>query len=103
MILEGIPVFPLEPYRGGDKDSGNDGGDEDNVDGVQEEDSKPPHPAFQKWLDDLMHYRAKHRGDCNVPLKYAEYPGLRNFVNRQRTEYHKLVQGKASSMMRTKV
>jgi len=98
--LRGIPGFPLEPYRRGE--GGNNNGNEDDAVGLQE-DSKPPRPAFQKWLDDLMHYRAKHGGDCNVPLKYAEYPGLGNFVNRQRTEYRKLAQGKASSMTRTKV
>jgi hypothetical protein len=28
--------------------------------------------SWQKWLDDLLHYRAKNDGDANVPLKYAE-------------------------------
>jgi len=72
------------------------------------DDSPPQHPnqhrsAFGRWIDDLMHYRAKNGGDSNVPLKYAEYPGLGNFVNRQRTEYRKLLQGKASSMTRNKI
>jgi len=84
--LEGMPTFPLVPYK---NTNNNDGSN--------------PRPAFQKWLDDLMHYRAKHSGDCNVPLKYTRYPGLGNFVNRQRTEYRKLQQGKASSMTTSKI
>lgn len=50
-----------------------------------------------------MHYRVKHSGNCNIPLKYASYPGLGNFVNRQHTGYRKLLQGKASSMTHTKI
>ena len=62
-----------------------------------------PRSSFQKWLDDLQHYRAKHNGDCNVSLKYVEYPGLGNFVNRQRSEYRKLQQGKKTSMTPSKI
>jgi hypothetical protein len=60
--------------------------------------------SWQKWLDDLLHFRAKNGGgDMNVPLKYAEYPSLGNFVNRQRTEYRKLLQGRSSSMTQNKI
>ncbi|KAL7550832.1 hypothetical protein ACHAWF_014035 [Thalassiosira exigua] len=62
--------------------------------------------AFRRWLDDLLHYRSAKGPDpakADVPLKYAEYPGLGNFTNRQRNEYRKLRRGKASSMTRTKV
>jgi len=59
--------------------------------------------SFQLWLDDLQHYRAKHDGDCNVPQKYAEFPGLGHFVNRQRTAYKKLKEGKSSSMTAIKI
>eukprot|EP00985_Skeletonema_marinoi_P031571 scaffold37727_cov103-Skeletonema_marinoi.AAC.4 len=58
---------------------------------------------WQKWLDDLMHYRAKNNGDCNVPVKFLEHPPLGNFVNRQRVEYKKMRQGKSSTMSSTKM
>mmetsp|Transcript_6594 Transcript_6594/g.12541 ORF Transcript_6594/g.12541 Transcript_6594/m.12541 type:complete len:1008 (-) Transcript_6594:383-3406(-) len=59
--------------------------------------------TWQKWLDDLTHYKAKNDGCANVPLKYVDYPSLGNFVNRQRTEYRKLMQGKSSSMTLNKM
>ncbi|KAL7510715.1 hypothetical protein ACHAXN_007613 [Cyclotella atomus] len=60
--------------------------------------------VWQKWLDDLNHYRAKSgESELNVPLKYVEYPSLGNFVNRQRTEYKKLLQGRSSSMTSSKI
>ena len=93
--------------------------------------------SWQKWLEDLMHFRSrvkygksihKHVGThpsgnpytnkadantteegedtgeyANVPLKYPTYPSLGNFVNRQRTEYRKLLLGKNSSMTQTKM
>jgi hypothetical protein len=61
--------------------------------------------SWQKWLDDLLHFRSAKSPDdtANVPLKYSEYPSLGNFVNRQRTEYRKLLQGKNSSMTQTKM
>ena len=59
--------------------------------------------SFQLWLDDLQHYRAKHDGDCNVPQKYQEYPALGHFVNRQRSAYKKLKEGKSSSMTAMKI
>lgn len=59
--------------------------------------------SFQLWLDDLQHYRAKNGGDCNVPQKYAQYPGLGHFVNRQRTAYKKLKEGKSSPMTAIKI
>ena len=93
MVLQGMQEnegFPLEPYAPA-------------ADGNKKR-VPTPRPAFQKWLDDLQHYRAKHSShECNVPLKYTEYPGLGNFVNRQRTEYRKLIQGKASSMTQSKI
>ncbi|KAL7536036.1 hypothetical protein ACHAXR_006878 [Thalassiosira sp. AJA248-18] len=100
--LESMPHFPLH-VNGSSRSNNNNNGQSSNN-----------RSAFQKWLDDLMHYRAKHAdinnkggsgitGDCNVPLKYPDYPGLGNFVNRQRTEYRKLLQGKASSMTASKI
>jgi len=59
--------------------------------------------SFQLWLDDLQHYRAKHDGDCNVPQKYAEFPALGHFVNRQRSAYKKLKEGKSSAMTAIKI
>ena len=59
--------------------------------------------SFQLWLDDLQHYRAKNGGDCHVPQKYALYPGLGHFVNRQRSAYKKLKEGKTSSMTAFKI
>lgn len=58
---------------------------------------------WQQWLDDLMHYRAKNNGDCNVLLKFPEHPSLGNFVNRQRVEYKKMRQGKPSAMTNSKI
>ncbi|KAL7501508.1 hypothetical protein ACHAWT_010082 [Skeletonema menzelii] len=57
---------------------------------------------WRKWLVDLMHYRAKNHGDCNVPLKFPEHPSLGNFVNRQRVEYNKMRQGEPSAMTNAK-
>ena len=80
--------------------------------------------SWQKWLDDLMHFRVRQvtkklklenndgleadaaeeeEEGANVPLKYPEYPSLGNFVNRQRTEYRKLLQGRNSSMTQSKM
>ncbi|KAL9182351.1 hypothetical protein ACHAXT_013003 [Thalassiosira profunda] len=87
--LEALPHFPLHRRPGGTGSLAGSGG----VAGS----------AFQRWIDDLAHFRAKNGGDCNVPLKYADYPGLGNFVNRQRTEFRKLQQGKSSSMTRSKI
>lgn len=58
---------------------------------------------WQKWLDDLMHYRAKNNGSCNVPFKFPEHPPLGNFVNKQRVEYKKMLQRKSSTMTTTKI
>ena len=58
---------------------------------------------WQTWLDDLLHYRVKNNGDCNVPLKFPEYPALGKFVNRQRVEYKKMKQGKPSTMSSAKI
>ena len=102
-LLEGVPCFPLWPYNTSNDNGNNDKSNDSDHDNDNNPPPPTPRPAFQKWLDDLMHYRAKHNGDCNVPLKYAHYPGLGNFVNRQRTEYRKLQQGKASSMTTSKI
>lgn len=58
---------------------------------------------WQKWIDDFLHYRSKNGGDCNVPLKLQENPSLGNFVNRQRAEYRKMMNGKQTTMTNTKV
>ena len=36
-------------------------------------------------------------------LFFVQYPSLGNFVNRQRTEYRKLLQGRSSSMTQNKI
>jgi len=95
--LQDMPEFPL--LRNNRKNN-NDG---DDSNGNRQHHPNQHRSAFGRWIDDLMHYRAKNGGDSNVPLKYVEHPGLGNFVNRQRTEYRKLLQGKASSMTRTKI
>jgi len=115
--LKSLPHFPLfntsvvatsgnvdgDDEDGGASDSGGDGKINKNMSSSNRNHPQQPRPAFQQWLDDLMHYRAKHDGDCNVPVKYPEYPGLGNFVNRQRSEYRKFIQGKSSSMTETKI
>ena len=52
---------------------------------------------WQKCLDDFLHYRAKNIGECNVSNKFLEHPSLGNFVNRQRVEYGKMLNGKSTS------
>jgi len=94
--LEHMPDFPL--LRNNHKNN-----NKSNDNNQQQHHPNQHRSAFGRWIDDLMHYRAKNGGDSNVPLKYAEHPGLGNFVNRQRTEYRKLLQGKASSMTRNKI
>eukprot|EP01082_Thalassiosira_pseudonana_P015897 g14465.t1.2.5e17418c g14465 g14465.t1 contig9:1897602-1900193(+) len=60
--------------------------------------------VWDKWIDDLLHFKAKNGGvNTYVPLKFAEYPALGNFVNRQRSEYRKLMQGRSSSMTTQKI
>jgi hypothetical protein len=58
--------------------------------------------SWATWMSLLADYRRKH-GDCDVPLKYAENPSLGTFVNRQRTEYRKMLANKPSSMTNEKV
>lgn len=58
---------------------------------------------WQKWIDDFLHYRSKNGGDGNVPMKLQENPSLGNFVNRQRVEYKKMMNGKPTTMTNTKV
>lgn len=66
--------------------------------------------SWRKWLNDIMHYRSRAAAlgvnkeeEANIPLKYEAYPSLGNFVNRQRTEYRKLLQGRNSSMTQSKI
>lgn len=116
--LKLIPHFPLSSTSlfvlndGDDEDcgpSGIGGGDANNHNNnninnaSRNQQKQEQRSAFQRWLDDLMHYRAKYDGDCNVPVKYPEYPGLGNFVNRQRSEYRKFIQGKGSSLTESKI
>lgn len=89
--LERMPDFPL--LRNNHKSSNN----------VEQHRIEQESCKFGLWLDDLMHYRAKNGGCCNVPQRYPEYPKLGKFVNGQRTEYRKLMRGKASSMTRIRV
>lgn len=45
----------------------------------------------------LSEYKQQH-GNVDVPLKYEPNPSLGTFVNRQRTEYRKMQNGKPSSI-----
>lgn len=58
--------------------------------------------SWSNWMSQLAAYRRKH-GDCDVPLKYPDNPSLGTFVNRQRTEYRKMLAKKPSSMTKEKV
>ena len=53
---------------------------------------------FNEWMEALRRYKAKH-GHINVPLKYSETPGLGTFVNNQRSEYRKYMNGNAKTSM----
>ncbi|KAL7505829.1 hypothetical protein ACHAXN_003267 [Cyclotella atomus] len=53
-------------------------------------------------MSQLAEYRKRH-GDCDVPLKYPANPCLGTFVNRQRTEYRKMLAKKPSSMTNEKI
>ena len=50
----------------------------------------------------LADYKHMH-GDVDVPLKYESNPSLGTFVNRQRTEYRKMQNGKPTSMTPARV
>jgi hypothetical protein len=70
---------------------------------IYDNDDDDNNSQWQKWIDDFLHYRCKNDGDGNVPLKLQENPSLGNFVNRQRVEYRKMMNGKPSTMTNTKV
>ena len=53
---------------------------------------------FNEWMEALRRYKAKH-GHINVPLKYSETPGLGTFVNNQRSEYRKYMNGNSKTSM----
>jgi hypothetical protein len=58
--------------------------------------------SWSNWMSQLAEYRKRH-GDCDVPLKYPANPCLGTFVNRQRTEYRKMLAKKPSSMTNEKI
>ena len=55
-----------------------------------------------KWdtkFNELVAYKDKHGGSCNVPPGYAENPQLGRWVNRQRAQYKKFQQDPSTSFM----
>jgi len=58
--------------------------------------------SWSNWMHQLKEYRRKH-DNVDVPLKYGPNPSLGTFVNRQRTEYRKLLAKKPSTMTMEKV
>ncbi|KAL7455993.1 hypothetical protein ACHAWC_007494 [Mediolabrus comicus] len=70
---------------------------------IYDNDDDDNNSQWQKWIDDFLHYRCKNGGDGNVPTKLQENPGLGNFVNRQRVEYRKMMNGKPTTMTNTKL
>ena len=58
--------------------------------------------SWSKWIELLTEYKKEH-GNVDVPLKYEPNPSLGTFVNRQRTEYRKMQNGKSSSMTQQRV
>ena len=58
--------------------------------------------SWPHWISQLADYKRKH-GNCDVPLKYPENPSLGTFVNRQRTDYRKMLANKPNSMTNKKV
>lgn len=53
----------------------------------------PRKRTWNKRFDELCQYRALY-GDCLVPLKYDNVPGLGVWVRNQRTQYRNLLMGK---------
>jgi hypothetical protein len=58
--------------------------------------------SWNKWIELLTEYKNEH-GNVDVPLKYEPNPSLGTFVNRQRTEYRKMQNGKSSSMTQQRI
>jgi hypothetical protein len=58
--------------------------------------------SWNKWIELLTEYKHEN-GNVDVPLKYEPNPSLGTFVNRQRTEYRKMLNGKSSSMTQQRV
>lgn len=69
-----------------------------STDSVDRKDSS----SWSNWISQLTEYRRQH-GNVDVPLKYPPNPSLGTFVNRQRTEYRKMLAGKPSSMVKEKI
>lgn len=55
------------------------------------------HVDWEERLEELYQYKNKH-GDCLVPNKYADNPQLGTWVNKQRTQYKRMMEGNPSSM-----
>lgn len=54
----------------------------------------------ERWMKkyhELLVYKEKH-GDIDVPIFSEDYPGLRTWINNNRTQYRCLLQGKPTSM-----
>lgn len=58
--------------------------------------------SWNRWIELLTEYKNEY-GNVDVPLKYEPNPSLGTFVNRQRTEYRKMQNGKPSSMTQQRV
>ena len=55
-----------------------------------------------KWdtkFNELVAYKDRHGGSCNVPFQYAENPQLGKWVSNQRTQYKKFLQDPSKSHM----
>ena len=51
--------------------------------------------SWEKNYEELLEFKASH-GDCNVPYNYEKNPGLRQWLQVQRTQYRYLQDGKHS-------
>lgn len=58
--------------------------------------------TFAENLLELERYREKN-GDCLVPKRYSANPALGNWVNKQRQNYRKFLDGKASPLNETRI
>lgn len=60
------------------------------------------HVDWDDRLEELRAYKLKH-GDCLVPNKYPPNPQLGTWVNKQRTQYKLMLDGKVTSMTKERV
>ena len=57
----------------------------------------PNDDTFAQRLGELEEYRREH-GHCSVPRRYRENPSLANWVNKQRQNYRKRMNGGKSPL-----